>query len=161
MSDRETIDQIEKKVNDTFAGVASSIGFSPIHGKIIGALLVGGKTMSLQKLAKKTGYSTSMISLSLDLMELLGIISKVKKTADRKLYVELNSNLLECLKNTLIIRINKNVSGSLEEFEKCRKRLESLSGENKEKALNGIDTLEREIKRLKNYIKMLSDISLP
>ncbi len=161
MSDGRTIEQIEKKVNDTFGEVASSIGFSPIHGKIIGALLVGGSSMSLQGLARKTGYSTSMISLSLDLLELLGIIKKVKKTADRKLYVELNSNLLECLKNTLIIRINKNVTGSLEEFEKCRKKLESLKGKNKEKALKGIDTLEKEIKRLQKYINLLSEIKLP
>ncbi|MBN2042755.1 MAG: hypothetical protein JW754_03020 [Candidatus Aenigmarchaeota archaeon] len=161
MTEKLTVEDVEKKVNDTFAGVASSIGFSPIHGKIIGALLVGGRSMPLQKLAKKTGYSSSMISLSLDLLELLNVIKKVKKSADRKLYVELNSNLLETLKNVLVLRIKRNVSDSMEEFENSRKRLEGIQSENKDKVINGIEILENEIKRLHSYIELLDKIKLP
>ena len=71
--------EIEEKILDRFAEVASSIGYSPLHGKIIGVLIVRGKPMSLQEVAKATGYSSSMVSLSLDLLELLGIIKKGKK----------------------------------------------------------------------------------
>ncbi len=161
MNDQKTIEEIEKRVNDTFAELASTIGFSPIHGKIIGALLVGGRSMTLQRLAKKTGYSSSMISLSLDLLELLGVIKKVKKTADRKLYVNLNSNLLGTLKNVLVMRISKSVSESVAEFSDARKRLEELNGENKEEVTKGIEILENEIKRLHSYIELLEKIKLP
>ncbi len=161
MSDSKSIGEIEKRVYTAFAGVAGSIGYSPLHGKIIGALLVGGRVMSLQELAKKTGYSTSMISLSLDLLELLGVIRKVKKTADRKLYIELNSNLLGCLKNILLTRITKNIDDSLDQFERDRKDLERFSGGNKKDVVKGIEILEKEIRRLKHYMRMLSDISLP
>src|SRR3989338_7801721 len=78
---------IERHIYDTFSEVAASLGYSPLHGKIIAALIVHGKPMRLQELAQATGYSPSMVSLSLDLLEVLNIIKKVKKTADRKLSV--------------------------------------------------------------------------
>jgi DNA-binding transcriptional regulator GbsR (MarR family) len=161
MSDHKTIEEIEKKIYTTFAEVASSIGFSSLHGKIIGALLVGGSSLSLQDLARKTGYSSSMVSLSLDFLEVLGVIKKVKKSADRKLYIQLNSNLLESLKNILLIRLNKNISDSLQEFEDSKKKLETLEGKNKKEVLKAIEILEKEIKRLESYIKILSRINLP
>ncbi|NIO22154.1 MAG: hypothetical protein GTN76_15860 [Candidatus Aenigmarchaeota archaeon] len=141
--------------------MAKSIGFSPIHGNIIAALLVGGSSLSLQDIAKRTGYSVSMISLSLDLLEILGIIRKVKKPTDRKLYIELVSDLLESLKSILLMRINKNISDSLLEYEQSRKKLGKLEGDNKKDVLKAINTLESQVKRLKRYVDLLSEIGLP
>lgn len=161
MPDSKEIQEIEKKIFNTFAEVAKSIGFSPIHGNIIASLLVGGSSLSLQDIAKKTGYSISMVSLSLDLLEILGIIRKVKKPTDRKLYIELEGDLLESLKKILLMRINKNISDSLLEFEHSKKRLEKLKGERKKEVLKAINTLEGQIKRLKMYVDLLSEVNLP
>ncbi len=161
MPDSNEIREIERKIFNTFGEVAKSVGFSPVHGNVIAALLVGGSSLSLQDLAKKTGYSTSMVSLSLDLLEILGIIKKVKKPTDRKLYIELNGDLLESLKRILLMKIRKNISDSLFEFEESRKRLEKLKGENKKDVLKAINTLEEQIKRLKKYVDLLSEIELP
>lgn len=161
MPDYREINEIERKIFNTFGEVAKSIGFSPVHGNIIAALLVGGSSLSLQDLAKKTGYSLSMVSLSLDLLEILGIIKKVKKPTDRKLYIELGSDLLDSLKRILLMRIRKNISDSLSEFEQSKKRLEKLRGENKGDVLKAINTLERQITRLKRYVDVLSEIRLP
>ena len=57
-----TESDIQNKIYSTFASVASSIGYSPLHGKIIGVLLVKNRPISLQDLAKETGYSPSMLS---------------------------------------------------------------------------------------------------
>jgi DNA-binding transcriptional regulator GbsR (MarR family) len=161
MKDDAKIEEVEKRMYSAFSQVAESIGYSPIHGQIIGVLLVGGGSMTLQDIAKKTGYSTSMISLSLDLLELLGVIKKIKKTADRKLYIELNSNLIEALKNILMIRISKALSGSLAQFEKDRRDIACLSGSNKKEVMRAIEILEKEIKRLDGYFRILSKVSLP
>ena len=152
---------IENKILDTFADVASSIGYSPIHGKIIGILLVKDQTLSLQELAEKTGYSASMVSLSLDLLEVLGIIKKVKKTADRKLYVELSGDLLECLKRAILIKLEKSITTSLQEFEDSKKQLDGLEGKEKDRVLKTINVLEEQINRLNSYVKLLSKTRLP
>lgn len=147
---------IESKIYSIFSEVASSIGYSPLHGKIIGVLLVRGKPMSLDELAKETRYSNSMVSLSLDLLDVLGIIKRVKKTGDRKLYVKLSGDLLECLKKAITIKLEKGIDTALSDFELEKKKLKPGNP-----ALKIIETLEAEIKRMEKYVKLLSGIRPP
>ncbi len=152
---------IHNKIFSTFAEVASSIGYSPLHGKIIGVLLVKNRPVSLQELAKSTGYSTSMLSLSLDFLEILEVVKKVKKEADRKLYVSLSGDLLECLKRAITIKVEKSVRNSLLEFEESKKELAKLNTKDKSEVLNSLEILEGQIKRLNKYVVLLSQIRLP
>lgn len=152
---------IQNKIYSTFASVASSIGYSPLHGKIIGVLLVKNRPISLQELAAETGYSTSMLSLSLDFLEVLGVIKKVKKEADRKLYVSLAGDLLECLKRAITIKVEKSIGNSIAEFEESKKELEKLDSKEKVEVMNSLEILESQIKRLNMYVKMLAEIRLP
>ncbi len=153
--------EIYSKILSTFAEVASSIGYSPLHGKIIGVLLIKNKPVSLQELAKATGYSTSMLSLSLDFLEILEVVKKVKKEADRKLYVSLAGDLLECLKRAITIKIEKSIQSSLSEFETSKKELAKLSPKEKAEIVNSLEILESQIKRLNRYVSLLSQIRLP
>ena len=155
------IELVQKKIFTTFGEVAQAIGYSPLHGMIIGALLVHGKPMSLQEVAKETGYSVSMISLSLDLLEVLGIVKKIKKTADRKLYIELQGDLLESLKSAILLRLEKSIRNSLAEFEDGKKLLEKSDAEEKNRVLNSINILEFQIKRLKTYVDLMAKMKLP
>lgn len=161
MSDRKDGKAVEEKIYSTFSDVASSIGYSPLHGRIIGVLLVEGGEMSLQELARKTGYSASMISLSLDLLELLGVIKKLKKTGDRNLYIALQGDLLECLKNAIILRVSKSIDSTLSDFRKSRADLGRLESGERRKMLKTLNVLEGEIKRLERYVRLLSGIRLP
>ncbi len=153
--------EIYNKILSTFAEVASSIGYSPLHGKIIGVLLIKNRPVSLQELAKATGYSVSMLSLSLDFLEILEVVKKVKKEADRKLYVSLSGDLLECLKRAITIKVEKSVRNSLLEFEESKKELTKLNTKDKTEVLNSLEILEGQIKRLNRYVSLLSQIRLP
>ena len=157
----EEIREIEKSILDTFSELAKSIGFSPIHGNIIGSLIIGGGSMSLQEMAKKTGYSISMISLSMDFLEVLGIVRKVKKSRDRRLYIELNGNLLESLKKIFLMRVKKGIAGSLADFESARERLKNAQGSGKKDVVAATEMLEKEIRRLDRYMSLLSEMKLP
>jgi len=157
----KTQEEIEKKIYSTFAEVASALGYSPLHGKIIGALLVNGQPMSLQELAKRTRYSVSMVSLSLDLLEVIGTIKKIKKESDRQLYISLQGDLLESLKNAILIRVKKAVFSSLNDFEESKRQLKELNEKDKENLLKTINVLEKEIKRLETYVNLLSGMRLP
>ena len=144
------MDNIEEKVHGTFAATASSIGYNEVHGRIISALLVENKALSLQELSKKTGYSLASISLSLDLLELVGIIRKTKQ--NRKLYAKLEGDILEGLRNALLFKIQKNIIMTLAEFEKYK------SDKNAKKT---IVVLEKEIKRLEEYVNKLAEVKIP
>lgn len=153
--------QIERRVLDSFATVAETIGYSPLHGTIIGVLLLKGKPVSLPDLAKETGYSSSMISLSLDFLEVMEVIKKVKKSGDRKLYVTLKGDLLSILKKAIVMRVKKALSNSLNEFDANKAKLVGVNTEDAKNARKAIEVLEKEIKRLEYYLNLLSEIDLP
>ena len=148
--------QIETKILESFSSVAETLGFSSLHGSIIGALLVADRPLSLRELSQKTGYSTSMISISLDFLEVMGMVRRVKKTADRNLYIELQGDLLESLKNIVLLKIQKAVADSLQSFEESKEELKKIDGEEKKRLMYTISTLEHQVKRVEKYVSLLS-----
>ncbi|MBI4173533.1 MAG: hypothetical protein HY519_02320 [Candidatus Aenigmarchaeota archaeon] len=151
----------EKRAYAAFSEVAAALGYSPLHGKIIAVLMVKDMPMSLQELAKETGYSAGMLSLSIDLLDILGVVKKGKMTGDRRLYVSLQGDLLECLKNAVITKARKSIDGSLREFQQARQQLEPVEGPEKASALRTIDLLEGQLQRLDRYIELLARARLP
>ena len=154
-------EDIESRIFDIFAGLASTIGYSPIHGKIIGALLVEGRMLPLQQLAERTGYSTGMVSISLDLLEVLGVIKKIKRPGDRKLYIKLEGDLLEVLKNAVVIKVKKGITESLSDLSEKREDVRRLKGTERQNLEKTLDALEGEIRRLEKYVNLRSGIKLP
>ena len=147
---------IEQNILSTFGQVAESIGYSQVHGKIIGVLLIRGGEMSLQDIAKRTGYSVPMISLSLDLLDVLGVVKKCKKSGDRNIYAKLSGDLLECLKKAFVIRLEKSIGEALAGFEELKSNAGTSPDDRKALAV-----LEKEIRRLERYVSLLSKIRLP
>ncbi len=143
---------IEEKIYSTFASVASSLGYNEVHGRIIAALLVEDKMLSLQELSEKTGYSVPSVSLSLDLLELVGLVRKIKNVGDRKLYVKKDGDIIEGLRNALIVKVGKDIAYTLMEFEKYNKD---------EKTDKMVKKLENEIERLQKYVNELSKVEIP
>lgn len=152
---------IQERIYATFAEVARTIGYSPIHGKILGALTVNGGEISLQELARETGYSISMVSLSLDLLDVMGVIRKLRRTGDRNLYISLQGDILETLKNAITMRLKKSIDATLDDFRSSKKEIEGLPANEREKIKKSITILETEIKRLERYVNILSRTRLP
>ncbi len=146
---------IEEKIYSTFAAVSSSIGYSEVHGRIIAALLVSNKPLSLDELCKKTKYSMAAISISLDLLEIVGIVRKIKNLKDRKIYAKLEGDIIGGLKNAMLFKIQKEIYSTLSELENYKKA--NISNESKE----AIKKLEKEVKRLGIYIDSLSKVEIP
>jgi len=142
----------EKEVYSLFSNVASSLGYSEVHGRIIAAMLVERKPMSLDKLRTKIGYSSSSVSLSLDFLEMIGVVRRVKKPLDKKLYIKLQGDLLECLRRVILFKAQKNIDSTLEEFEKYK---------NNSDMKRTVNVLEKELKRFERYINLLSKVKLP
>lgn len=148
-------DVAEKKVIETFAGVASALGYSDLHGRILAVLLVENQPVSLQEIAHKTNYSLSTISLSIDFLEILGVIKKVKRNSDRKVYVRLDADLLDCLKKAVIVKVQASIASSLSDFDAEKKRTKD------KKLKRTINVLENEIKRLQSFMDKISKIEIP
>ncbi len=142
----------QEKIFSTFSTVSASLGYNEVHGRIISALLVSGKPMCMDDIVKATGYSSASISLSFDLLEIVGVIKKFKHKGDRKLYVRLEGDLIEGLRNALLMKLHKEISHTLAEFDEMKKD---------EKSRKTIKTIEYEVKRLQEYVTRLSKVPVP
>jgi DNA-binding transcriptional regulator GbsR (MarR family) len=145
---------LPESIHGTFTAVASSLGYSEVHGRIISALLTAGKPLCMEDLAKSTGYSLASISLSLDLLELIGIVKKFKQRGDRRLFVKLDGDMLEGLRKAMLFKLQKEITKTLAEFETYKAGAD-------EKSRRTIRTLEKEVLRLQEYVNRLSKVPLP
>jgi DNA-binding transcriptional regulator GbsR (MarR family) len=145
--------KLEEEIYATFGSVASYLGYSEVHGRIIAALVVADKPTSLTELCKRTGYSSASVSLSLDLLEIVGMLEKVKKTGDRKLYVKLKGSLVEGIRNALILKLHADIANTYAKFDALKKK----GNENDRKI---IAKLETELKKFENYVEKLSEVKV-
>lgn len=137
---------VQEKIFAKFSSIASSLGYSEVHGRIIAALLIDDN-LSLQELGEKTGYSVAAVSLSLDLLELVGMIRKIKNAGDRKLYASLEGDILEGLRNALLLKLQKDIVLTKQELDKYGK--------------DELKKIKRELERLRYYVDELAKVKIP
>jgi DNA-binding transcriptional regulator GbsR (MarR family) len=155
--------EIKRKLYASFANVAALMGYSEVHGRIIAALTANSEPMSLADLAKESGYSLSSISTSLDFLEVLGMARRVKVAGDRRVYVQLDGDLLEGLKRAIVMKGKKGVDHAFSEFTKYEEALAALEPNDpeREKISNILGALRGELERLQLYLDLLGEIQLP
>ncbi|HEV8361684.1 MAG TPA: MarR family transcriptional regulator [Candidatus Thermoplasmatota archaeon] len=154
--------EIKDKLYSSFANVAALMGYSEVHGRIIAALTADGGPVSLGDLAKETGYSLSSISTSLDLLEVLGMVRKVKVAGDRRVFVQLDGDLLEGMKRAIVMKGQKGVENAFKEFTKYEAALATMpESDDRAKIANVLATLRSELERLQAYLELLGAIQLP
>jgi DNA-binding transcriptional regulator GbsR (MarR family) len=157
----ERVREIESEVISTFADTAGFLGYSEVHGKILAALLISQEPISLEELAKKTRYSISMISLSLDLLEVLGAIKRIKKPGDRKLYIKLSGDLLKLIRAALLVKLQKGLNEASSLLAGYEDEIVKIGDGEKEKLLKSLKVLETEIGRMSKYISKLAEVPIP
>jgi DNA-binding transcriptional regulator GbsR (MarR family) len=102
-----------------------------------------------------------MVSLSIDFLETVGMVKRVKRPGDKKLYLQSSGNLLDGLKKVILVKIQNSVSTSLKEFEEYRKEIKELKKKESKNLFKAIDLLEKEIRKMDEYVKILSEMNLP
>ncbi|QQG40033.1 MAG: hypothetical protein HYS81_01320 [Candidatus Aenigmatarchaeota archaeon] len=154
--------ELRRRIYATFANTAAGLGYSEVHGKIIGCLLITPNPVSLATLAKETGYSASMISLSLDFLENLGMIERVKHHGDRRLFVRTKGDLMQAVKRAVQVKLERSITDSRKEFEAYRREIKGLpDSEQKGLMLERVSVLEKEMKRFERYVRLVGKIRPP
>ena len=97
----------------------------------------------------------SSISISIDLLELVGIVRKVKNLGDRKVYVKLEGDLIESLKKAFMLKMQKEIFVTKMELEKFKATAKDAN------TRRTIETLQKEVGRLQDYINKLADVEIP
>ena len=69
-------------------------GMDELSSRLMATLYVSTKEISLEDLAKSTGYSLSSVSTSLKMVERFGFISKMRKPKSKKVYYYMEKDLM-------------------------------------------------------------------
>ena len=69
-------------------------GLSELTSKITGILYSESGEVSLEELAKRTGYCLSAISTEIKVLEGIGIIRRMKKPGSRKVYLFMDKDIM-------------------------------------------------------------------
>ena len=91
-----------------------SNGLDELSSRITGILFIEPREISLEEIAKKTGYSISAVSGSSKLLEKLNIIKRLKKPGSRKVFYFMEKDIFCIFIRALKMKRDKVVKPSLE-----------------------------------------------
>ncbi|MCK5025736.1 MAG: hypothetical protein KAS15_04045 [Nanoarchaeota archaeon] len=132
----KNIAQTEKDFIDRTGKISKQWGLGEPAGRVWATLLFAGSPLSQRGIAKKTGYSLSLVSPSLRILEKLSMIRSIRGEGREKLY-ELALSFIEAF-NIIIKRFLQNdVQPLIKELEhikdiKKNPKLSRLAGEYKQ-----------------------------
>ncbi len=139
----QNVTKNEKDFIDRIGKISKQWGFGEPTGRVWATLLFADSTLSQKEIAKKTGYSLSLVSPSLKILEKLNMIRSIRGKGREKLY-ELAMSFIEAF-NVIIKRF-------LEcDVQPLIKGLEQIKGANKNQRLL---KLTNEYKQMELYLNL-------
>ncbi len=91
-------DNLDKEFQEFFFQISTGMGHEGVISKIIGIMFLEPKEISLEELAKKTGYSLSAVSTAMKLFENWNTVKRIKKPGSRKKYFYMEKDLKKLVK---------------------------------------------------------------
>jgi len=119
-------DMMEKSPKNEFIELIAEInrlkGLDELTSKIIGILFIEPEVVSLDELAKRTGYSLSAVSTAMKLLVGSCLIKRSKKPKSKKVYFYIEKDMISLFMQTLKIienntsMLKKRVPGIIERY---------------------------------------------
>ncbi len=131
--------QMDKDILEFTEQIFRNLGLDALSSKLIGILYPEPKEMSIELLAKKTGYSLASVSTKMKFLENIEFVKKVKKPGSKKVYYYMEKDALKILDNKFekvihaeVEPVKENVPKLVKKYkdkkldEKSRKKLEIM-----------------------------------
>lgn len=93
---------LEKDFIDLYRDLGKMKGWDDLTSRIIGILYLSPDPISMEELAKKTGYSLASISNKMKLLEPLGFITRRCKPGSKKCYFYFQKDFYKIMKDQFI-----------------------------------------------------------
>ena len=89
--------------------VGLDFGMDNLCSQIFGILYVEPEEVSMDDLAKRTGYSLASVSNKMKFLEGIGLTQKIKNPGSKKLYYYMEKNVFKMVKNKLQTGLQKEI----------------------------------------------------
>lgn len=142
---------LEKEAVGFFKGIGRMHGLDDLSSMIFAILITEPEEITMQDLAKKTGYSLASISNKVKMLVDFGVITRNAKPGSKKAYLYMEKDFLKLFK-TRFLQAQARVNMTGAEVERILKKYGSKYNSEREK--KQIDNLLM----LKDYIKKVQPI---
>lgn len=148
------MDSLEKEMIDFYRAAGRLQGVDDSLTTIMGVLFLEPREISMEELAKKTGYSLASICNKIRMFEPAGFVKRIRKPGTKKIFLSAEKDVLKILKKGFIIKQESVIKLSKERLpgiiEKYKKK--KLTDEQKEK-LKIIEDYYKGMLRFESIIK--------
>jgi DNA-binding transcriptional regulator GbsR (MarR family) len=109
----KTLQAAHKSMIDGLGQLTNFFGFSPLMGRLYGALLMSPEPLSLDALEAIVGKSKASVSMSMQALERWGMVRQVWVQSDRRKYYAAEGDLWRIVTNILESRERREVGVAL------------------------------------------------
>lgn len=95
------MEEMDREFTEFFSSIWKFYGLGDLPSKMVGILYLEPEEITMEDLAKKTGYSLSSISNTMKLLENIGVIQRIKKPKTKKIFFYMEKDLAKLNKQKL------------------------------------------------------------
>lgn len=100
------VDEVKEEVTDACMKVMENFGFNPTLMRIYFTIFFAPEELGLKEICEDTGYSVSMISSQMSILERLSDIRKFKKPGSKRIYYECQHDVKIVMKKKMTESMN-------------------------------------------------------
>lgn len=125
----------EQEFTDFFVRTMKSFGLDTLSAKIVSILFIEPDEVSMEELAKRTGYSLSSLCNKLHMLETAGQVRRRKHPGTKRVFYYMEKDLIKLLEGKLKTMIELYLNPALEAVPRITERYKNtnLSGDDRKK----------------------------
>jgi len=146
-------EDVKREFVEKYIKLWKSFGFNETIGRIYGELFFAEKPLTMEEIAKRTGYSVSTVCNAMSIIEQLMDVKKFKKPGSKRVYFQCEHNLLISLDKIVKKAWRSEVKYMLSML---REAEEKLSNEKTEKAKmykEYISTMRKDYEMIDSFLE--------
>ena len=151
--------ELEKDFMKYMQKLGAGQGLDSLTSAIIAITYLEPGDVAMEELARKTGYSLSSISLKAKLLENFGLVSRKRKPATKKIFLQMDKNFIKYLKDAFIKKEERGIALAKSEVPKIIEKYKSKPLSETEKAkLRIIENYYKQVLKFEQLFKQINKL---
>jgi len=147
-------DKLEKEMIEFYQTTGRLQGLDSSLSTIIGVLFLEPEEISMEELAKKTGYSLASICNKIKMIEPSGWIKRIRKPHTKKIYLYMEKDIMKIMKNIFLLKQESVIRLAKEKVPSILERYKNMKlSEEQKKKLRIIEDYYKQVLKFELFIR--------
>lgn len=151
---------LEEEAGELIANWFKDAGYSECASRVLAVALVEPNEISMENLAKKTGYSLASVSTVLNsklvFLERLGFYKKYSKPGSKRVFVYADMDLARIQKEALAYKLKNQIRPALKRVPQIIKKYSRLKDVKSMRELEKLRKMESDLKKMEKMFELVA-----